>query len=209
MPSALERQGDFSQTLAGGKVIPITDPTTGKPFPGNVIPQTRLDINGVALLNVFPLPNVTDTTISKGVYNYVTQFVQQQPTTLDLLKLDYNIGPSDALSVTLDGVWQVTKGPNGGAITVPFPIVNDTSHSKSGMAVANYRHIFSPTMVNEFTLGYSYISGWTVFTPAALQGLQRNTYGFNAGTVEPLEQPAEFPAGPDVRGRAGCSQHRL
>ena len=34
MPTALERQGDFSQTLdVSGKVIPITDPTTGSSFP--------------------------------------------------------------------------------------------------------------------------------------------------------------------------------
>ena len=33
--------GQFSQTLdVSGKVIPITDPTTGFQFPGNVIPQT-------------------------------------------------------------------------------------------------------------------------------------------------------------------------
>ena len=40
MPTALERKGDFSQTLdLNGKVIPITDPTTGAPFAGNVIPD--------------------------------------------------------------------------------------------------------------------------------------------------------------------------
>ena len=34
MPTALERQGDFSQTLdVNGKVIPITDPTDRRAVP--------------------------------------------------------------------------------------------------------------------------------------------------------------------------------
>src|SRR6266700_3481915 len=58
MPTALERQGDFSQTLdVSGKVIPITDPTTLAPFPGNVIPKNRLNPNGLALMNILPQPN--------------------------------------------------------------------------------------------------------------------------------------------------------
>ncbi len=40
MPTSLERQGDFSQTLdVSGKVIPITDTLAGAQFPGNVIPR--------------------------------------------------------------------------------------------------------------------------------------------------------------------------
>ena len=31
-----------------------------QPFPGNVIPQNRISLNGQALLNLFPMPNVTD-----------------------------------------------------------------------------------------------------------------------------------------------------
>ena len=71
-----------------------------------MVPQNRIDSNGQALLNVFPLPNITNTAITKGVYNYQTQFVSTQPTQLDLLKVDYNIRPKDALSLTWNGVWQ-------------------------------------------------------------------------------------------------------
>ena len=40
MPTALERDGDFSQTLnALGQPVQIIDPATGRPFPGNVIPE--------------------------------------------------------------------------------------------------------------------------------------------------------------------------
>jgi hypothetical protein len=47
VPTPQERSGDFSQSLdLNGKLIPIKDPTTGAPFPGNIIPQNRIDTNG-------------------------------------------------------------------------------------------------------------------------------------------------------------------
>ncbi len=58
MPSALERQGDFSQSVTTqGVLIPITDPTTGAPFPGNKIPTNRINPAGLAMMNLFPLPS--------------------------------------------------------------------------------------------------------------------------------------------------------
>lgn len=60
-PTALERQGNFSQTFANnGSLITITDPNANNsPFPGNIIPANRADPTGFgpATLNYFPLPN--------------------------------------------------------------------------------------------------------------------------------------------------------
>ena len=90
MPTALERQGDFSQTLdVNGKVIPITDTLTGAPFPGNVIPKARLNPNGLALMNVLPQPNFFNRAISGGNYNYQIQEVQKWPKRSQLLRLDF------------------------------------------------------------------------------------------------------------------------
>jgi len=71
MPTALERQGDFSQTVdSQGRLIFIRDPlatgacsvTTGGPgcFPGNVIPVGRISPVGQAMLKLMPLPNASD-----------------------------------------------------------------------------------------------------------------------------------------------------
>src|SRR5262249_8365270 len=90
MPTALERHGDLSQTPAvSGKVIPITDTTTGAPFPGNVIPKNRLNPNGLALMNILPQPNFFNRTVSGGNYNYQIQEVQKDPKRSQLLRLDY------------------------------------------------------------------------------------------------------------------------
>jgi hypothetical protein len=72
-PTALERQGDFSQTVnaAGGRVTiydPLTtrtDPVTGAlvrdPFPGNVIPASRINPIAAAMLKTMPLPTAGKT----------------------------------------------------------------------------------------------------------------------------------------------------
>jgi hypothetical protein len=67
MPTAAERNGDFSQTLSPlGQPVQIVDPLTGLPFTGNVIPQERISPQARTLLNLFPFPNFTD----NARYNY-------------------------------------------------------------------------------------------------------------------------------------------
>ena len=52
MPTAAERAGDFSQSG-----ITARDPLTGLPFPGGVIPSSRITPQAAALLAYYPLPN--------------------------------------------------------------------------------------------------------------------------------------------------------
>jgi len=58
MPTALERTGDFSQTLLSGVPVTIYDPTNGAPFPGDKIPSSRINAASTALLKYFPLPDL-------------------------------------------------------------------------------------------------------------------------------------------------------
>src|SRR5688572_12695794 len=63
VPTELQRRGDFSQTFdARGALIVIYDPSTTAgtsrtPFPGNVIPQNRLDPVALELMSIYPMPN--------------------------------------------------------------------------------------------------------------------------------------------------------
>jgi len=62
LPTALERDGDFSQSHdALGRSLQIINPTTGQPFTGGVIPSSRISPQATALLGLYPLPNVTGT----------------------------------------------------------------------------------------------------------------------------------------------------
>src|SRR6476659_981351 len=53
VPTALERGGDFSQSLFGAPV----DPFTGMPFSGGLIPGFRINAVGRAIAALYPLPN--------------------------------------------------------------------------------------------------------------------------------------------------------
>ncbi|MFN7925893.1 MAG: TonB-dependent receptor [Bryobacteraceae bacterium] len=89
MPTALERAGDFSQTLdQNRRLIVIRDPTTSAAFPGNVIPASRINTSGQKLLGVFPLPNFVDPT---GSANFITSDLYTQPRYETLFRIDYRI----------------------------------------------------------------------------------------------------------------------
>ena len=68
VPTALERQGNFSQSLIGNGVpVAIYDPATGvatptatsirQPFPGNIVPASRYDPLSAMYLSYYPMPN--------------------------------------------------------------------------------------------------------------------------------------------------------
>ena len=87
VPTELERQGDFSQTLvrqANGTAAPVViyDPATTRQvgtafvrdaFPGNKIPAARINPIAAKLLNLFPLPNAAGDSITKA-NNYLRSF---------------------------------------------------------------------------------------------------------------------------------------
>ncbi|RPI17595.1 MAG: hypothetical protein EHM61_29205, partial [Acidobacteria bacterium] len=102
MPTELEREGDFSQSLdVNGKLISVRDHLTGKPFPNNVIPANRIDQNGQILLKVFPLPNFSDRDISLGSYNYLFRDEVRSPYRNETLKLDYHPNSKNIISFSL------------------------------------------------------------------------------------------------------------
>ena len=92
LPTALERQGNFSQSLDNnGRPIPqLLDPQTRAPFANNIIPADRVYSTGLALLSRYPLPNVTQAAGTN--YNY-----EVAPPTIDdlvqqpALRIDYQL----------------------------------------------------------------------------------------------------------------------
>ena len=208
MPTALERAGDFSQSLdQNNTLMIIRDSTNNTPFQGNRIPLTRIDSNGQALLNVFPQPNFTDRSISKGAYNYVTQFTGSDPLRLYTLKLDYNLTTNDALSVTLTRNSDDNSIPNGGGLTTPFALLRDVVHNAGQMATAHWTHIISPTLVNEAVFGYAQLIGPTAtgLDASVLKGIQTTTYDYTAKQLNPTSNPLNFVPGMSFGGVTGAA----
>jgi hypothetical protein len=87
VPTEAERRADYSRTLeSDGRLIPIRDPLTGQPFPGNIVPANRIDPNGQAILNLMPLPNTSSPTQQ---FNYVYQSIINRPRDVEILRVDY------------------------------------------------------------------------------------------------------------------------
>ncbi|HKT69770.1 MAG TPA: TonB-dependent receptor, partial [Terriglobales bacterium] len=70
VPTAAERAGDFSALLQGPSPVVLTNPATGNPYPGNIIPPSQIDHNASLLLqNYFPMPTPG---FQQGVFNFVS-----------------------------------------------------------------------------------------------------------------------------------------
>src|SRR4029077_10986193 len=58
VPTSFARAGDFSR-----EGVNIRDPYTGTPFPGNIIPSTRISPVAAQIIPYYPLPNTGRTDI--------------------------------------------------------------------------------------------------------------------------------------------------
>jgi outer membrane receptor protein involved in Fe transport len=208
MPTALERQGNFSQTLdTNGKLIPVNDPLNkvngvSQPFPGNIVPANRLDPNGLALLKILPLPNFVNPAITGYNYNYQIQEVIDFPKRFQVFKIDYVPKESDRIWVRGKTFLSEDQGysVSGGASPVGF-FAQCYCFSEEGIAVG-WTHVFSPTLVSEMVTGVRHNhEGWKPFndtlTPVQqiptsgnpLSTVLRSAIGFTAGQWYPQSNP--------------------
>jgi hypothetical protein len=191
VPTALERSGNFSQSVTLANVlIPVRDPfNNNAPFAGNIIPTSRLDPSGQALLNIFPLPNFTNRAISAGNYNYVFSSLVHNTELAETGKIDYNINSNNFLSGSLSYFNNPSSGPDGGDNAANWPQINSKLTNHPTTMSIRYTHVFSPTLLNEFSLGGLSQPVDTVVTPNDLKTDQRSAVGFVAGQLYPAANP--------------------
>ncbi|HEX7960111.1 MAG TPA: carboxypeptidase regulatory-like domain-containing protein, partial [Terriglobales bacterium] len=186
VPTALERQGDFSQSIdSSGKPVVVLDPLTGKQFPGNKIPKDRWNSSGVAILNFFPLPN------NPGSFNYLTQKSVDVPKRSQVARFDIKPNDSDTISVhtqqwTSDNEGFQTSGWPGG--TPPDSNVwGISSHYlyKDDGATLGWVHVLNPLMVNEMTLGIRHDTEGFIPSTGVIDRLSRTTLNYTAPQIFP------------------------
>src|SRR5687768_4872589 len=155
VPSALERQGDFSQSFDNGRLNTLTDPLTGRPFPGNRIPSARFDPVAVRILNEWiPLPNLS----GNGYEVEVPIPLERNEFSL---KLDHNLTNSHRLS----GSYFLARGsdhdPLGGDLPWTDRIFNWNQHN------VNVSHLWTlgASTVNELHGTFLHNIGGRVNTP--------------------------------------------
>jgi hypothetical protein len=100
VPTEAMRRGDFSELLNPanrffGRVVALTNPLTGQPFPNNVIPASQLSLNGMALLNAFPLPTPG---YQSGTNNAIFNSENPQDQRKDNIRFDYRLNNANQLT---------------------------------------------------------------------------------------------------------------
>jgi hypothetical protein len=162
-PTAAERLGDFSHLLALNNAThnyTLYDPNTAvqsgstitrTPFPGNIIPQNRLNPIAASFINTYmPLPN------QPGVYddtnNYGANENAQNPYHFFSGRGDINISNNNKL--TLVGRESMYEQVNG-ALFNNIAYLNNYLYRASWGGMADDVQTFSPTLVGDLRFGFT------------------------------------------------------
>jgi hypothetical protein len=164
VPTSLQRAGDFSQTRnAAGAVVAIYDPNTtqvvnGKQtrtqFPGNVIPQSRLDPVALKMLNYFPSPDRPPTLIT-GANNFQTNNVTWTNSNYYTGKVDHVFSEKDRLTgryifnEDLPHIYG-PYGPNDAGDPTAVTL------AKQQYVYADEIHVLNSATVNDLRFNYGY-----------------------------------------------------
>lgn len=164
-PTPMERNGDFSQTTAGGKVTPIYNPFTSRlsadgktvirdPFVGNAIPASLIDPVGKAIAGYYPLPSG-----NYGTLNYFTAPPKYRQVWQGLFRIDRNFSSSDKAFARFG-----RYNPDAAASPlIPNKANTDTSGGfTDNQVVLSETHIFGPHLVSDFRAGWVQEVNYTV-----------------------------------------------
>jgi len=188
--TAAERTGDFSDLLPG-KVV--TDPTTGLPFPGNIIPKSRIDAYASNLIAKFmPLPNQPD-----GTY----RILQPTPSTSNQVsvKVDQKLGASDRLFFRYYRFLDSNTGAS------PYSAFSAPVTGSLKSFTGGETHTFNANLINEFDASYTNPHGLIAVAtlPSARElginmnqehpmppGVSTSTFGFGGNWL--IDEPSTF-----------------
>jgi hypothetical protein len=144
VPTSLERSGDFTREGAN-----ISDPLTGKAFPGNVIPTSRISPISVTILNqFFPLPNVGDLSVSRSANYIINKQSDIQSRQFDI-RGDHYLTANQSIFARFSRKNATSLNPNN----LLQPTTSSTQQDRS--LVVSYNYNITPRVLNEFRLGYT------------------------------------------------------
>jgi len=189
LPTELERKGDFSQSLKNATTLyTVKDPLTGAPFPGNVIPQNRMDPQSAKLLSIFPLPN-TDPRTTGYSYNFYSQTSEDVPVLTETLKVDVNATNKARLWFKASGYTSDNSGLNSAAIQNKWGPASVDYQQTMPQLGGSFVYVFTPTLINEVVFGMNLWTEKQLLTSDGLKAYQRATYGINIPQSYPKDNP--------------------
>lgn len=172
VPTDAMLRGDFSELLVANQFVTakqIVDPLTRAPFPGNIIPTSRLSPQGIALLNAYPraIPG-----LNVGGNNWVLSPLRFDNQRKDTGSVDYIPAEAHYIRFRLMNYSLFHKDSNRGG-TDRAPAALDRPNQSVSV---NYIWTVSPTKVNEFLATASADHVKIAVIPGKYQ---RSTYGIN------------------------------
>ncbi len=216
VPTALQKEGNFSQTLdSAGQQVVIYDPTTTvpngsgyvrQPFPGNIIPPQDIDPVAARIMNYYPPPNTTGTV--SGQNNFFASGTQ----TLNIDTYDSRVD-----EVFNDKNRMFVRYSRRNLVAPPllvFPKAYQIAEGGqfqpqvSNSAAIDFTHTFSPSFLMEIPFGFSRTA--INFTPVSA-GFNPSTLGFPgyiAANADHLLFPGIGPANYYTLGDAAQGQTR-
>ena len=145
MPTEAERDGDFSQLRdLQGHLVPVLDPSTHDPFPGNVIPRSSISPQATSLLQYYPLPNFIPT----AGYNYQVPLVTVLNENDVVSRVNKTLGRKDF-------VYGTFAYRNATTITPTIFQFSDSNDLSGLNSTANWRHMFNQRVNSTFGVQYS------------------------------------------------------
>jgi Carboxypeptidase regulatory-like domain/TonB dependent receptor len=156
VPTQLQRQGIFTEAIAG-RVPLIFDPKTGTAtganraqFPGNTIPDARIDPVARSLLLRYPLPTSSGTSNNYQRTDGEVDNQDQWDARIDHRFASNRDQAFGRLSYFRDGFIPVTPLPDGSGVTTGTLGPQDTT---AWSFASNYQHVFSSNVLNEVRAG--------------------------------------------------------
>jgi hypothetical protein len=193
VPTALERQGNFSQSVdKNGNPVTIRDPTTGTPFAGNIIPASRLYGPGLAVLNLYPcrISSSAPNGLPNKGFNYTSQISDSYPRREDRLRGDYNLSDKwKFFTRWVNNSDAVTSFYGSFVLGSSIPLVPITDSRPGDGVAVNATTLISPTMTNEASWGFGKN---TIHITPTTDGLTRAKTGINLPVLYPDDVQQDF-----------------
>jgi hypothetical protein len=150
VPTALERQGDFSQSATKPR-----DPLTGQPFPNNQIPAARFDRAALRIMaDYVPLANLPNNL-------YEVQKPKPERRNEVTLKIDHELTGANRLS----GSYFISRGKMIEVLRGTLPGPNREFEWNQQNYIASDTWVMSSEMVNEARVSYVRNFGGRLNTP--------------------------------------------
>ncbi|MEO7142319.1 MAG: TonB-dependent receptor [Bryobacteraceae bacterium] len=166
--TAAMRAGNFSG------LAPIADPLNGLPFPGNIIPTSRLNTVTQRLGQLYPLPDLAGTGAAGTGVNLTQNVPIPQGVDRSSFRIDHRISDKDQLSFSTM-IAYLGPNPSVGPVATFGGMAGVGEHNINNALTLN--HIFSPTVVSETRFGYLHLrifrvpQNFNLNTPSIIPGL--------------------------------------